>query len=45
MKTEKQKEEHPKVYEESEVPFYNPPAQNAFEKARSSDFDQSGMKK
>lgn len=33
-----------KAYEEAEIPYYNQPAQNAYEKARKSDFDQSGMK-
>lgn len=34
------------VYEDSEVPYYNPPYQNEFEKAKwnSKGFDQSGMK-
>jgi len=35
-----------KIYEQSEVGYYKPPEQNAFEKAKwnSNGFDQSGMK-
>ncbi len=35
-----------RVYEESEVPFHNPPMENAYEKSRpgSNGLDQSGMK-
>lgn len=36
-----------RVHEDSEVPCFNPPAQNEFEKEKwnSNGFDQSGMKK
>jgi len=35
------------VYEQSEEPRYDPPAENAYEKAKwnSNGYDQSGMKK
>ncbi len=32
------------VYEDSEVPIYNEPMQNAYEEKRNSDFNQSGTK-
>jgi len=35
----------PHAYEDSETPYHHEPAQNEFEKSRSSDFDQSGMQK
>lgn len=34
-----------KVWEESEVPRHNSPMQNDYEKARNSDFNQSGFGK
>jgi len=37
----------PHAYEESEIPYHNPPAQNEWEKSRwnSNGYDQSGMEK
>ena len=34
-----------KVWEQSEVPTYDPPYRNKFEEAKNSDFNQSGFGK